>query len=126
MAQQRIEPVQENGHTFFPGADSMTHFEEGAFFFYMVSYKWQDGPNSMRSGAASTHGIVCPADKVQYGRLVNDILGFVRGHGLGAPGYQVIDFFHIMPQTQYRDPLAVQQEQADRKQADRDRKELSA
>lgn len=120
MAQQRIEPVEENGHTFFPGADSMTRFEPGAFF-YMVSYKWQDGPNSPRAGAHSTHGLVYPADKVQYGRLVNDILNFVRGHGMGAPGYQVIDFFHIMPQTEYRDPLAVQQEQADR-----DRKELSA
>lgn len=123
----KIEPVEENGHVFFDGADRMTgKFEEGAFF-YMVSYQWQNGPGHP-GGSASTHGLVYPADRTQYGQLVNDVLNHVRKRGMGAPGYQVIMFFHIMPHTEYRDPVVVAQERAkaDAERTDQLRKELSA
>jgi hypothetical protein len=102
------------------------HFEEGAFF-YMVSYSFQSRPGDP-GGAASTHGLVYPADKTQYGQLVNDILHYVRSNGMGAPGYQVIQFFHIMPHTLYRDPVVLAQERAkeNAERTDQLRKELSA
>lgn len=117
----KIEPIRFEGHTFFPGADRMSQFEEG-FFFYMVAYQWQNGPGHV-GGSSSTYGIVVPKDRTQYGQLVNHILDFVRKNGMGRQGYQVVQFFHVYPHTEYRDPVVLAQEQAAREQVAR--KELS-
>lgn len=114
---QRVEPTEYKGHVFFPGADQMTKFEEGAFF-YMVAYQWQNGPGHP-GGSASTHGLVYPADRTQYGQLVNNILDFVRSNGMGAAGYQVVQFFHVYPHTEYRDPFTLAKEQANEEAARR-------
>ncbi|QNJ57702.1 hypothetical protein SEA_KEANU_97 [Streptomyces phage Keanu] len=124
-----MKPVQAQdfkGHVFYPGADQVNPYAEGLYF-YMVSYTWQDGPYSNRSGAQSTHGLMAPADKTQYGRLVNDVLDFVRSNGMGAPGYQVVTFFDIKPHGEYRDPLVVAEERAkaDAERTDQLRKELT-
>lgn len=105
-----IEPKQHRGHTFFEGANQITPFNPGAFY-YMVSYQFQNGPGHP-GGSASTSGLVYPKDKTQYGELVEAVLDFVRSRGMGTRGYQVIMFFDIKPQTEFRDPEILAREQA--------------
>lgn len=96
-----VQPQDFKGNVFFPGAESVTPFREG-YFFYLVNITWQDGPNSMRSGQLSTHGLVAPRDRVQYGQLVNEVLEFVRSTSPGRDGYKVVGFFDIKPHGEFR------------------------
>lgn len=95
-----IEPQEFRGNTFFPGAESVTPFRPG-YFFYMVSITFQNGPNDP-GGQMSTQGLVAPRDRIQYGQLVGDVLEFVRQTSPGRPGYKVVGFFDVKPNSEYR------------------------
>lgn len=94
-----VQPQEFRGHTFFPGADSVTPFREG-YFFYLVAVSYQNGPNGV--GQMSTHGLVAPRDRVQYGQLVNEVLEFVRQATPGQAGSKVVSFFDIKPHGEFR------------------------
>lgn len=93
-----IEPQEYKGNVFFPGAESVTPFRDG-YFFYMVAVTYQDYRGH---GQMSTHGLVAPRDRVQYGQLVNEILAFVRENTPGNPGTKVVQFFDIKPHGEFR------------------------
>lgn len=110
-----IQPEVFDGHTFFPGADNITPFRDG-YFFYMVTVSYQNGPNDL--GSYSTHGLLAPKDKAQYGQLVNSVLEFVRRNGPGRVGSKVVQFFDIKPHGEFRSVDAQAQE---RQRADAER-----
>ena len=94
-----VQPQQFKGNVFFPGAESVTPFREG-YFFYLVAISYQTGPSGV--GQMSTHGLVAPRDRVQYGQLVNEVLEFVRQSTPGQAGSKVVSFFDIKPHGEFR------------------------
>lgn len=95
---QATEPQEFQGHTFYPLADTVKPFRPG-YLFYTVTVSWQNG---LDAGVTSTHGLVAPADRAQYGDLVNSVLAFVRQNTPGRHNSKVVQFFDVRPHVEFR------------------------